>query len=655
MSGLTQVLNIGASGLEAATAAMQTVSNNTANANTPGYSVEVVSQTDLPGTGVNPGSGAEVTSIQRAYNQFVTQALVAAGSANQAAQVVQSNSETLAAIFPTASGGANGLGAALDGFFAAASALTPDPTSLPERQVLLSKAQALADSFHSAAGQVAANLTAINDQLGAAVQQIDTLTRQIASLNQQIARQSDGNPPNALLDERDQLVQQLGQQVGVTVLPGTNGMLDVYTASGAALVNGTNAYQLSAAADAYGDGNVAIEYGPSGQDVTASLSGGAVGGLLASRAQAVSVQNSLGALAASFADSVNAQQSLGLDLGGKLGQALFSAAGPVAYASSANTGTGTLSAVITDFSQFAPGEFIVSKTASGFEATDTASGTATALGNGPTLTLDGMTITVSGTVQTGDSFKLEPSAATAQSLALATADPSAIAAASPYVATPGAIDASGAVTDTNRGNVQVGVGGPMPASALPLGAVIVPASAFGQSLSIVFSSATNFTVRDSGGAAIGSGSIGPNAGAQIAVALPSPAPTGMVETVNVSAGAAAAGDSFTLTPGGVASNGNITALAGLADQKLASGQTLGDTYAGLVAGVGSYGQEAQAAATAAQGVLTMAQQNQQSVGGVNLDEEATKLVSFQQAYQASAQVIAAAQTLFQDLLAAVQA
>jgi flagellar hook-associated protein 1 FlgK len=126
-----------------------------------------------------------------------------------------------------------------------------------------------------------------------------------------------------------------------------------------------------------------------------------------------------------------------------------------------------------------------------------------------------------------------------------------------------------------------------------------------------------------------------------------------VVPISLSAGTAAAGDSFALTPGGTGSNGNMVGLAALANQDLLSGQTFGNAYATLVSSVGSHGQAAQVTAQAAQAVLTQAQSTQQSISGVNLDEEAAHLVAYQQAYQAVAKVIAAAQTLFSSLLAAV--
>ena len=108
MSGLSQLLETGLSGLSAATEAMQAIANNTANVSTPGYNVESVNQTELPGANAGPGSGTLVTSIGHGFDQFLYQQGVGAASASQAAQVVETNAQNLAALFPVASGGSGG-------------------------------------------------------------------------------------------------------------------------------------------------------------------------------------------------------------------------------------------------------------------------------------------------------------------------------------------------------------------------------------------------------------------------------------------------------------------------------------------------------------------------------------------------------------------
>jgi flagellar hook-associated protein 1 len=322
---------------------------------------------------------------------------------------------------------------------------------------------------------------------------------------------------------------------------------------------------------------------------------------------------------------------------------LFSLDGPTVYPSRSNAGSGSVSAEITDAADFTPADFILTKTASGFEAGNIATGQVTTLGNGPTLSLDGLTITVSGTIQAGDSFKLEPTSTAARTLTTAINDPSAIAAAAPYVVTSG----------TNVGDVQATAGGPVASSTLPADAVLLPASQFGQPISVKFTSGSTFDVLSSTNAVIASGSLDPTLGAEIAIAYPPPAPAGEVATITLSLGTAAAGDSFALTAGGIGSNGNVVGLADLVTKNLLSGQTLGNFYGELVSTVGSHGQEADVATQATQAVLTQAKKTQQSISGVNLDEQAADLISFQQAYQAAAKVIATAQTLFQSLLDAV--
>jgi len=648
MTGLSQVIDTGRTGLDAAAAALATVANNTANVNTPGYNVESVKQAALPGGLNQPGQGTQVSSIQRAYDQFVFAQMVNATSANQAAQVAQNSTENLSAIFPVASGGAGGLGVSITSFFAGMAGISQDPTSLPNRQTFLSDATALAANFNSVGNQLAANLSSLNGQLANAVAQVNTLTQQIATLNGQIQAQtaSGVTPPNGLMDSRDELVTQLGSEIGVNVVSGPDNSVGIYTTSGAMLVQGSTAANLVAASGGFGGSSLSIIYQPTGQDITASLSGGTIGGVLGSEAQIVAAQNSVGALAVALTSAINTQQTLGLDLNGAQGGSLFSVSGPTVLASDANTGSGTLTATITNTNAFLPANFVVAKTASGYQATNTATGQVTALGGGPTLSLDGMTLAVSGTINTGDSFEVEPTATSAQTLKVTVADPATIAAASPYVATP----------SSNLGNVTASAFSAAASGTLPAGSVIVPASYFGQSLSVKFTSATTFNVLTASNAVIASGSFSAGNGATIAAAYPSPpAPTGEVAEFSLSAGTPAAGDSFSLTPGGINSNGNVLAMTSLASQNIISGQSLSSAYSTLVGQVGAAGQTAKFNAQSAQGVMSQIQAVQQSISGVNLDEQAADLVTYQQAYQAAAQVIASAQALFQTLLTAVQA
>jgi flagellar hook-associated protein 1 len=659
MTGLTQVLNVGISGLEAATEGMQTVSNNTANVNTPGYNMETINQVSLNGVNMPAGglgAGTDVTSIQRAFNQFVYQEILGATATNQSADTILSNTQNLAGIFPVASGGANGLSQAIGSFFGGANTVAQDPANVPNREVMLGDAQSLTSLFNSVGAALSANVTTQNQQIGSMVGQINTLTGQIAALNTTIESQegSTGTAPNSLLDQRDQTVQQLSQLIGISVVAGNDGSESIYAAGGATLVAGNTSFTLKATSGSYSDGSTSVVYGPTGQDITSSLSGGQLGGLIAFRAQLTNVVNSVGALAASLATAVNDQQAQGLDLNGNLGQAMFTVASPLVFTSSANTGTGSLGATIASTSALVPDNFTVTLTASGYQATDLATGQVTSLGSGPTLSYHGMTLAVSGAVNVGDSFEVEPTATTAQDLAVAITNPNLIAAASPYVATAGALTSAGAIADTNVGNVQATIGATVPNGSLSAGTVIVPPADFGQQLSIAFTSATTFNVLSSGGGTIASGSFSPTSGAQIAIEYPAGGASGEAITVSLSPGNAAAGDGFVVSPAGPGNNGNISAIAAIDGQNIASGESLSDYYAQLVSSIGNQGQEAEVASQASQGVLSSATSIQQSISGVNLDEQAALLVSYQQAYQAAAQIIGTTQTLFTGLITAMQ-
>ncbi len=658
MGGINQVLDTALSGLLAAQQGMATEANNTSNVNTRGYAVEGLNQIETLGTG-GPlggiGTGTDVVSIQRSFDQYVYQEMVQADSTNQAAQVVLSGTSSLSSVFPIASGGVGGLGQFIGSLFDAANTVAQDPANLANREAFMSSAQQVVSLFQSVGSELASNVATTNGQITQSVAQINNLATQIAQINQDILSRSgpSDSATNSLIDQADQLVQQLGEQVGITISTGASGTMDVYLANGMALVNGTTSYSLSATSGNFNDGTLAIKYTANGEDLTGRISGGQLGGLLSMRSQYTSANDSVGGLAAALASAINGQQTLGLDLNGKLGGALFSVPAPVVYAGAANTGTATVSATIANPNAFTPADYVLTRIAGGFQAVNLSTGQTTTLGAGPTLSLDGMSITVSGAANVGDSFEIEPTVNAATGIALATTDPSAIAAAAAYVATAGTMT-SGGVSDSNVGNVTMEAGAPTSSGSLPGGTVVVPSSYFGQQLSVQFTSSTTFNVLASGGATIASGTYSGSNGAELAIAYPTPpAPAGEVTTFTLSPGTPAAGDSFVVTPGGTGSNGNMTAMADLRVAHLLSGQSLNDAYTRMVTDIGDRGAEAQAAGQAAQAVFTRAQNNEQSISGVNLDEEAANLVQLQQAYQANAQVIGTIQSLISSLLTAM--
>ena len=124
-------------------------------------------------------------------------------------------------------------------------------------------------------------------------------------------------------------------------------------------------------------------------------------------------------------------------------------------------------------------------------------------------------------------------------------------------------------------------------------------------------------------------------------------------TMTVS-GAPVTGDTLSMGPSPKnylsTKSGNATAQVNLRDTTLFDGAPLTDGYAAAISQVGVLAQTAGFAASTSKAIATNAQMNKAAVSGVNLDEEAAKLLQFQQAYQASAKVLQIGQTIFTSLL-----
>jgi flagellar hook-associated protein 1 FlgK len=86
-------------------------------------------------------------------------------------------------------------------------------------------------------------------------------------------------------------------------------------------------------------------------------------------------------------------------------------------------------------------------------------------------------------------------------------------------------------------------------------------------------------------------------------------------------------------------NGNATALADLQNAPIVAGQTAGNYYSNLIDQVGNDVSNATSKQEAVGLVLQQLTNQQKAVSGVSLDQEATNLINYQQAYEAAARVI----------------
>jgi flagellar hook-associated protein 1 FlgK len=181
------LFSIGSSALTAAYAALQTTGNNIANANTPGYSRQIVDfsaqvETNLSGNYI--GEGVAVASIHRAYDELLTRQVE---SAQAAASQTGTRATLLNQVSNLFASTTSGLGAAVNQFFAQMQTLTQQPSSLAVRQTALSSAQQMAASFNDAYARLQQMQQSANQQIGQEISTVNSTSAQIARLNDQIA------------------------------------------------------------------------------------------------------------------------------------------------------------------------------------------------------------------------------------------------------------------------------------------------------------------------------------------------------------------------------------------------------------------------------------------------------------------------------------
>ena len=627
----SNILSIGQSALAAAQAGISTTGNNIANAATPGYSRQVVVQSAaLPqsfGYGFL-GQGTQIDTVKRIYSDFQATQIRATQSAKSGLDSYYAQIQQVDNMLADPSAG---LSPALQDFFKGVQDLAANPSSVPSRQAALSSGQSLATRFQGLNDQLNQINQGVNSQIASSVDVINTYAQKIAQLNDSITQAqgaANGQPANDLLDQRDQLMMDLSKEIKTTVVKQDDGKYNVFIGSGQPLVIGNQTFALKTAVSPTDPGRTEVAYATNGSTIIMgenSLSGGKLGGLLDFRSQSLDpAQNALGRVAIGLASTFNAQHRLGQDLNGNLGGDFFTVASPRVTASTTNTGTGTLTASIGNASALTASDYRLNFDGTNYKLTRVTDGAVTTFSTFP-QTIDGVSLNLAGTPAAGDSFLIRPTVDGAKAFGVAISDTSLIAAAAP-------IRSAATSTNTGTGSISAGsVNAPPP-----------PNANLQQPVTITFTSATTFNVSGTG-----TGN-----------------PTGVTYTpgANISyngwsvqiAGAPASGDSFAITSntGGVGDNRNALLLGALQTSNTLAGgtTTYQGAYSQLVSSVGNKTNELNVSSTATGNLLTSTVQAQQSVSGVNLDEEATNLLRYQQAYQAAGKVMQIASKMFDVLL-----
>jgi flagellar hook-associated protein 1 len=345
MASINSVLSSAVQSLIAETGALQITNNNIANANTPGYSREVPVFDEVAPT-INGSSSVGNGVVLQGY-QSVRDELVS----NQIQQETQAQSSanaqlnTLQQIQPTFTTSTQDIGTEMSALFTSLSSLSTDPASSSERQGVLTAGSNLAHAFNTASNVLTTQQAALNSPVGQDVSQINQLTQQIAALNPQIAQlTSTGQDGGSLQDQQDQLVLKLSSLTNVSVTQTAQGET-VTTGNGTPLVVGSQSFALQSATGSNGTQHVLDS---NGIDITASLSGGSLGGMIQMRDTTIpNLLSQLDTLANQFANAFNAAQAKGFDQNGAVGGKFFNV--PATVAGSA----GAISMAITNPAQIA--------------------------------------------------------------------------------------------------------------------------------------------------------------------------------------------------------------------------------------------------------------------------------------------------------------
>jgi flagellar hook-associated protein 1 len=412
-------------------------------------------------------------------------------------------------------------------------------------------------------------------------------------------------------------------------LKDANGTVNVFIGTGQTLVLGKQAFTLSAAPSAADPSNYDISYQANGNSIVlnpASLQGGSLGGLLTFRGETLdSAQNDLGRIAVVLAQTFNEQHTLGQDLNGALGQNFFNVPAAQVQTNGNNTGTAVITATSSTVGALTGSDYRLSFNAGTWTLLRLSDNTQTTITTFP-QTVDGVTLNLaSGAPSSGDTFLIQPTRNGARDISVALSDPALIAAAAP-------IRTAAALGNTGNAVITPGtVNTPPP-----------PNANLQNSVTITFTSATTFDVNG-----VGTGN-----------------PTGVayVSAGNITyngwtaqiSGTPRAGDTFTIArnTNGVTDNRNALLLTALQTTNTLANGTANyqSAYSQIVSDVGNRSREIKVQGDAQTILVQQTTAAQQSVSGVNLDEEAANLIRFQQAYQASGRVLQIASKLFDTIL-----
>ena len=539
------LMNTGISGLNAAQNMLNVISNNISNAHTTGYNrqQQILQQANSSKYNFGfVGNGVSVNSVNRAFNHFVVGQLRQSQSQNGS---IKAYYNELSKVDNLLAENDNSISSQLNNLFASLNKLTTNAGDASSKQTVISNLTSLVSQFNKTEMSLKNQIANINTELSNNVDQINAYTKQIAELNQKISKLqavSGGNEPNALLDERDQLVNELSEIVGINVTE-QNGQYNISLANGLNLVQGSTVNTLSVQPSKDDPSLNAIVYthnsGATQELTSQNIASGRINGLLAFRDGPLSEsRNQLGLIALNLAERFNQVQMSGVDINGDQGEKLLDYQKPSSIANTKNQGNASVNIDYQSVNDVKASDYKIEYNGSDWVVTRLSDNTQITpqLEEGK-LIFDGLSIEITGNAVSGDSFMLKPVADIASSLQLLVKDVNKLA-------------------------------------------------------------------------------------------------TGIADDEN-----------------GSGDNRNVAKFLEIQNEKLINGtKTLNSAYTSLVSYIGSETHTAKISAQSSQNITQQIYEQNQSISGVNIEEEYISMQVYMQYYQANAKVIDAATTIFDTIL-----
>jgi flagellar hook-associated protein 1 FlgK len=656
----------GVSGLLSAQQHLGTTGHNIANVNTEGYTRQRAEQNAAVGNyngGNYVGSGTYVQDITRIYDQFsYKEQLLNKSNLGSAASI----SLDLNQLNQTMSLSGKAIGASIDNFYQAMNGIADKPDDIGLRNIAISQAGVLSNNFNKISNSLDQIEKSTNGEIDKIASKISQISRELAKMNEEILQTRGTNltgQPNDLLDKRDQLVTELGEYTSVNTIQDSNGVMTVMIGNGATLVAGITALTVGVVS---GDPDpMQTKLRLIGPHSTVALEGSKVGGALAAKFEyrdehVTKARSDLDRLAMAVSQTLNQAQSQGLDLNEKQGRNLFTDINTPALESarslpsSKNSPGLQTSVTITDVSLVPSNEFTIKHNGTDFIMTNELNGEKTTLVAAPPLsgiypTNYGFDFKVNvGIPVTEDSFTIRPTENSAALMKVQLTDPKNIAASS-------AIEVEADDNNVSSGSVSIiDVTDPELARSYTNGTnanltVDVYKNAGGTFDYRVYDAANPPPAPT-----LAAGNFAAGTSATIGMPPATTPPAFQIKIDGLPNGQGTlAREKFTISDAfGSGNASNATLLAATQEQQVIGGgkQNFSQALATATSEVGSNASSAELVNNTAQALFTQAFNRNQSTSGVNLDEEAANMLKFQQAYQASSQIISVANTIFDTLL-----